>query len=112
MARSRFDPEAQRRAMEFGEQLRKARESRGWTWSAASERSKRWFKPRYQLGTQQIKNLESGETDPLTITLSAALSLSELFFPDLKLADFTGAAGPWKLQPSDQRAADRMRYRT
>ena len=45
------------------------------------------------------------------IALAAALTLAEMFYPDIKLSDFTGRAGPWKLQPIDARTAERMRYR-
>jgi len=62
-----------------GEVLERARSNRNWSFHEAARRA--------GIGDQQLKNLESGKTDPSDVKVRTLMSLVSMYWPDVKLPD-------------------------
>jgi len=62
-----------------GEVIAHAREARGWSYFEAARRS--------GCGDQQIKNLESGKTEPAEVKARTLVGIIRAFWPDIRLCE-------------------------
>jgi len=81
-----------------------AREKRGWTYYAASQRME-------GVSEQSLKNLERGVTPPDRVQVRTAVEIVKTLWPDVSLDDFYPDT-PLRFAARDTNALRRLRYST